>query len=346
MSLVRASSLSGLPALVRSLGGDPAAVLSAAGIQARDVGRHDVQVPLPRVAMAVEMAAVLTATPDFGRRLADRQGIDIIGPVGVAARTAATVADAITIFERFLAAYSPGLRVRLCDTGHPEQVFFEFLFLDRDLPPITQSVELSLGVTARILRLLIGARHRPVAVHLPHAPLTAISGYRDFYRCDPRFSSPTAGFALNRSDLASRLTHDQVTHQAIVDYLAGITRDTDTAADTVAVLVRQLLPTGTVTLQSVARRLRLHPKSLQRRLGEQHTSFTAIVDGIRRDRAERLLHESTMALPQLARELGYAEQSVLTRSCRRWFGCPPAAYRATHRRFGCEPACPAPGFPP
>lgn len=32
-------------------------------------------------------------------------------------------------------------------------------------------------------------------------------------------------------------------------------------------------------------------------------------------------------LSQLTREIGYAEQSVLTRSCRRWFGCSPTDYR-------------------
>jgi len=34
-----------------------------------------------------------------------------------------------------------------------------------------------------------------------------------------------------------------------------------------------------------------------------------------------------MSLSHLTRELGYAEQSVLSRSCRRWFGCGPSSYR-------------------
>ena len=35
-----------------------------------------------------------------------------------------------------------------------------------------------------------------------------------------------------------------------------------------------------------------------------------------------------MTLAHLARELGYAEQSVLSRSCQRWYGASPAALRA------------------
>jgi AraC-like DNA-binding protein len=34
-----------------------------------------------------------------------------------------------------------------------------------------------------------------------------------------------------------------------------------------------------------------------------------------------------MTLSHMARELGYAEQSVLTRACRRWFGSTPAVLR-------------------
>ncbi|HNM84933.1 MAG TPA: helix-turn-helix domain-containing protein, partial [Mycobacterium sp.] len=56
-----------------------------------------------------------------------------------------------------------------------------------------------------------------------------------------------------------------------------------------------------------------------------------IVDTIRRERARRLLSGTAITLSHLARELGYAEQSVLTRSCKRWFGCGPAEYRNSCR---------------
>ncbi len=47
MSLVRGTSLSGLPELVQSLGCDADALLASVGISAADAGRHDVFVPLP-----------------------------------------------------------------------------------------------------------------------------------------------------------------------------------------------------------------------------------------------------------------------------------------------------------
>jgi AraC-like DNA-binding protein len=52
---------------------------------------------------------------------------------------------------------------------------------------------------------------------------------------------------------------------------------------------------------------------------------------VRRETAEHYLRDTDISLPHLARELGYAEQSVLSRSCQRWFGCGPSRYRSAVR---------------
>src|SRR5262245_16705324 len=117
MSVVRGTALSGYPRLVAERGGDPAELLRAAGIRLEDVGEYEVFVPYRSVIVAVETAAAATSTPDFGRRLGQRQGIEILGPLGVAARTAATVGDAFTIVETFLAAYSPAISAHFTPTA-------------------------------------------------------------------------------------------------------------------------------------------------------------------------------------------------------------------------------------
>jgi hypothetical protein len=160
MSVVRGTSLSNFPRVVRELGGDPLELLRSAGIRPQDVGRHDVFIPYRGVAMAVESAAIATAAPDFGRQLALRQGIEILGPVGVAARTAGTVAEAFAIIENFMAAYSPAISATFTPLDDPSRVFLEFRVLVEGLPPIPQSIELSLGKIGICVRGAVGrARH-------------------------------------------------------------------------------------------------------------------------------------------------------------------------------------------
>ncbi|HUH68809.1 MAG TPA: AraC family transcriptional regulator [Mycobacterium sp.] len=334
MSVVRGTALSNYPGLVTELGGDPASLLRAAGIRDQDAGNYDAFIPYLAAIQAIESAAQATTTPDFGRRLAQRQGIEILGPVGVAARTAATVADALRIFSTYMAAYSPVIAIDVSPLGDPQRSFLTIeFFLDRALPH-PQTTELSLGVSLRVLRFLMGSDYAPLSVHLPHDPLTAKADYVRYFGCTPHFAERTAGFIVRTADLGRPLHRDDVAHRAIVDYLNGITPRNAGIVESVRSIVRQLLPTGAATLDLVANQFNLHPKTLQRRLGDEDTTFAALVDQVRKDAADRYLRTTAISLSHLASELGYAEQSVLTRSCKRWFGTGPTAYRNRNRQPG------------
>lgn len=328
MLLVRGSSLTGFSPMVTAHGGDPDVLLRLANIDPDDVGQRDRFVPLRNAIAAVEDAAAVLNVSDFGRQLAMRQSIDILGPVGVAARTAATVADAFTILDTYMSAYSPGIATRISTHPDPALGRFEFDFLLNPAPPQAQAIELALGVTLRVLHLFLGTTYRPVTVHLPHPALGTKTEYRRYFGCPAHFNEPSAGFSVRATDLQRPLTHDALTHQLALNYLStNMGLHTRGLADTLRSLIRQLLPTGNLTADVAARQFGIHPKTLQRRLAAEGTTFAELVDQTRRDTAHRLLLDTDMSLNQLCRQLGYAEQSVLTRSCKRWFNATPTAYR-------------------
>jgi AraC-like DNA-binding protein len=72
----------------------------------------------------------------------------------------------------------------------------------------------------------------------------------------------------------------------------------------------------------------MHPRTLQRRLREEGTTFEAIKDEVRRDLAQRYLSQPDVPISQVAELLDYGEQSALGRSCRRWFDTSPRSLRA------------------
>lgn len=327
MSVVRGTALSNYPGLVAELGGDPAALLSAAGIRDRDVGNYDAFISYRAAIQAIESAAHSTGAPDFGRRLAQRQGIEILGPVGVAARTAATVADALIIFSTYMSAYSPVIAIRVAAVGDQQRSFLTVEFLLDRPPPHPQTTELALGVALRVLRFLMGSHYTPLSVHLPHDPLTTKAEYVRYFGCTPHFAERTAGFTVRTADLGRPLNRDDVAHRAVVDYLSRVAPHNAGIVESVRTIVRQLLPTGAATLEVIAEQFHMHPKTLQRRLADENTTFATVLDEVRKDTADRYLRTTGISLSHLARELGYAEQSVLTRSSKRWFGTGPAAYR-------------------
>ena len=78
----------------------------------------------------------------------------------------------------------------------------------------------------------------------------------------------------------------------------------------------------------VADALSMHPRTLQRRLREEGTTFEDIKDEARKDLAQRYLAYPDVPLAQVTAVFDYSEQSALTRSCQRWFHTTPSALRA------------------
>ncbi len=324
--------MTGFHQLVAELGGDSDALVSEARIPHDDVGRHDRFISLPSGARMLETAAATLKAPDFGRRLARRQDIEILGAVGLAARNADTVADAFVIFDKFMAAYCPAISARMTPHLDPDLRRFEFEYLLDPAPPQTQAIELSLGVTLRVLHLFLGTTYRPVSVNLPHRASTPADDYLQYFGCAPTFCEPVAGFVLRAADLQRPLPADRLAHRTAVDYLTDtVGEHTPSTTNLARSLVRQLLPAGVVTRDDIALHLGIHPKTLQRRLAAEHTTFAELVDQARRDTAHRLLLDTDLSLDQVSRQLGYAEQSVFTRSCKRWFGTTPTAVRGARR---------------
>jgi AraC-like DNA-binding protein len=92
-------------------------------------------------------------------------------------------------------------------------------------------------------------------------------------------------------------------------------------------LVMQHVGTERCTNDGVAAELHLHPRTLHRKLRAEGTSFQKIKDEVRRDVMLYYLQQTRLDFTRLSERLGFAEQSVLTRSCNRWFGTSPTRLR-------------------
>lgn len=339
MSLIRGTALQGFPELVAELGGDADRLLAAEDIPRDAVGNEDSFISYRRGAAVLELAAVRTGTPDFGRRLALRQGVEILGPVGVAVRTAPTVGAAFQALDQYLSVYSPAISASIDPQPGQRHARFEFRILLDRIGPHRQAEELALGVALQTFRLIVGPDFRPVAADLPHEPLTATKEYVRYFGCTVRFAQRPSGLVVRRSDLARPLASDGAVHAMVRDYLGTIASPArgDTA-EAVRLMVRQMLPTGGLEIGLVAAQLGLHPRTLQRQLAARGTSFAGLLDDVRRAQLEHYLRDTEIPLGQLAGILGYSEQSVLSRSSRRWLGMSPSSYRRAARA-----AVPAPG---
>lgn len=332
-ALVRAEALRGYGELVASLGGDPAVLLRAAQIPGEAVGRPDQFVSFRAMLNLLEMSAAVLDCADFGLRLAERQDVGVTGPVALAAQNCETVGDAIACFQRFMHTHNEGLEMRVRTLGRGTVLISQVMLLRR-APPHTQLDERNVAMVADGLRLLGGNACRPQRALLTHDARLPLARYRTAFGCPVEFGQDCAGLEVSAADLRRPIRgQNPRLRRVATEFLERLGAGSAAALRRrVRDAVKPLLGSGRGDNGSVAHALHLHPRTLQRRLADEGTSFDAIRDDVRREMAEHYLTSSALPLSQISALLGYGEQSALTRSCRRWFGRPPLAMRKARPR--------------
>jgi AraC-like DNA-binding protein len=197
------------------------------------------------------------------------------------------------------------------------------------LPEIVQAYEISMAIAVRIIHLLGGPEARPTAISFMHKQQGSDAAYGEALGCRVRFRQTWCGFELPRRLADRRIeTADPETRRIAAKYLESNYLPPSTSLpERVAELTRRLLPTSQCSVEAIADQLAMHPRSLQRQLVMEGVRCQDLIDRERRALAARYLAEPGLHLSQIAGLIGYAEQSTLNRSCRRWFGKTPRQYR-------------------
>jgi AraC-like DNA-binding protein len=271
---------------------------------------------------------------DFALRLAARQDLDILGPVAVVARNADTIGAALRGVTEFAHVYSPAVAARL-HSGRIE-ASCEIDILLNPLPSRAHVVELALGVALAAVKTLAGPDFHPLRVTFQHQRISELNVYTSYFGCTVKFGAERNLLVFPRGLLRRRLSRvDPLAYDIAVRYMAS--RDPRMAfEDAVSALIARSLPAGAATLQEISQLLMLHPRALQRRLAQSNTTFELVLDATRRELALDLLANRNVPLSAVAKQLGYSEQSALTRSCRRWFCVAPLVKRRSLTGSICE----------
>ena len=328
--MVQAQSLRGYRELVSDLGGNPTRLLRKAGVDPSTLNQLTAFIGFDILADLLELSATELACPDFGLRLAERQDIGILDTLAVAIRYSATVGEAAQCASKYLPVYT-GALVFAVSSGAPRGVArLEFSLLQGHHLHWAQTAEHALGLTWRIMTLLSEGRCHLQRVWFPHPAVADLASYHARFDAPISFESGRAALGVAARDLDLPIReNNQELHDLATRYLdRHILRGQAAFTVQVRQAVDALLGTGTCSHSEVAKALYMHPRSLQRQLRQEGTTFEAIKDEARRDRAHQYLSQTEISLRQITALLDYTEQSALGRSCRRWFHTTPRAVRA------------------
>jgi AraC-like DNA-binding protein len=330
--VVRAAGLRGLAPLVDRLGGDGAGLLARFGIPPEAPDTDDALVRASAGSRVLEVAAAELDHPDLGLRLAEQQDSAVLGPLAVAIENSSTLGEALDCTSRFLFVHSPVLSVdRVPDPDEqPGVIGLRYASTGRHaLGP--QVADLGLGLFHRIILLLNDGPYGLRSVHLPHPPLAPVDRYTAFFGADVRFDRPDAVLRVPAAIAATPIDGgDRMLRDLALDHLVTHYATPDgTVTARVRMLLDRTVGSAPVRIGTIARLLRMHPRTLQRRLAAESTTFEAVLDDVRRTVAHHLITATDLPFGQVTAMVGLTEQSALTRAAHRWFGASPRRLRTT-----------------
>ena len=334
--MVRASGIRGYMAVMRQLGADPLPLLRRYHIAPQSLEDDEALLSLRGVTHLLEASSAATGCDDLGLRIAQEQDVSVLGPLGVVIQNAATAEDAFRYASRYLFIHSPGLAVTTVDPSPLIEGAIELVLEIRlsGHPVQRQNIDLCLGTTHRIVRLLLGPHYHLRAATLAHTPLAPLSTYRRFFDAPVIAHQERAALHIDAAGLRTDLQGgNPALRQITEDYLSRHFRvPGDSVGARVRLALRSMLGTPNADKEAIAAMLAIHPRTLHRHLDAEGTGFEAIKEELRKEMALQYLRETNVPLGQISGLLGFPEQSAFTRSCRRWFGVPPSALRREQHR--------------
>jgi AraC-like DNA-binding protein len=182
---------------------------------------------------------------------------------------------------------------------------------------------------------ITGGRARVRRVHFRHQPVSSLRTYRRYFGCEIRFGQNEDGVVFSDRDLASPIIDpDSKVYEKATSFIdAKFTRRKPPLDAQARGVIMQFLGTEHCRNERIAAALNLHPKTMQRLLKAEGTSFQKIKDEVRRDLMLYFLKQTNLEFARISERLGFAEQSVMTRTCNRWFSVSPTKLRLQGRRL-------------
>jgi AraC-like DNA-binding protein len=171
---------------------------------------------------------------------------------------------------------------------------------------------------------------RPVQVDYAYpSPGAAAAAYNERFGCQVRFGAAGNALEFANADLLSPIpTANPLAAKGLFQLLDE--RLAQAERTSFASRVRDLLPTmidqGGALRDAVARRLLISERTLQRRLADEGTDFSTLVDEVRRAIAQQYLGSDRISLKNLSYKLGFSDPSAFHRACLRWFGKAPGEF--------------------
>lgn len=318
---------------------DLARVTAGTGIAPEDLADYPGPVTVEQHLRCLENVIPMCASPDWHLQWGKRMAENFHGPVTTAWLNAPTLGQGLDAFIHYMPSRVPYLAWRGSADGGEFRCEVTPIV---DLGPLHHMlVEVPLVVMHEYVRVMRYGPASAARVELAYPPPMPPELYARWFDCPVRFGSSSNALVIPRA--WREIAHLDFDEHAWREALARCAQRHPAAGGPQAVgRVRQLLleslerrePGAEPSLQYVARRMHLSPRTVIRRLRAEGTTFQRVCDELLKERAESLLADPGNRVEDVALRLGYTDAASFRKAFRRWFDAAPGEYRTRRPRAG------------
>ena len=334
----RVGVIAQIVALLRELGADSDAVLAQAGVPAGLLDDPENHIPFPLLGRLFEACIAATGQPLVGLQLGLRSSTYSLGLIGALMRTAPTLRDALMDMCINQRRYLRGTAIYLMARG--DTAYWGHGVYGPPFPHREQLSDGAIGAGYRIIPELSGRTAEVLMLARPRpAGPVAIRGAADL---PVQFDAEQHAVVIPATMLDMRLpSSDPGLRRELQKKLENYwTVAQPGVAERVTRVLVGRLAAAEASLEQVAEDLAMHPRTLNRMLQAEGTSFRTLLNESRARVACQLLSTTRLDVTQIGLTLGYAETSGFTNAFRRTVGMAPSQWRAAGQR---DVAAVAPG---
>ena len=274
---------------------------------------------------AVEEGGV---SADFGLRLVMKPTPQQFDVASAAALHSVNLGDALARLARYKRLTCPE-EVNVELDGDEARV--QMIWLSAGAPVPTFLVDATFAALHRLASFGTGRPVTPLRLEVTRSQDRDRLLARHF-QCDVRPLAPRDLLVFRRADLDVPFrTHNPGLLELMIPGLEAAlrarVRSTSVADHVRSALLRQMHGRRP-SIDEVARELCVSNRTLQRRLGDEGTSYQRLLDEVRKDVARRLLVETELDDGEIAFVLGFEELNSFTRAFHSWEGTTPKRWRS------------------
>ncbi len=318
--------------MLRSLGADPAKVLTGAGFDPKLFDDPDNLISYAARGRLLGRCVAAAGCKHFGLLLGRRGRLSDFGLVGFLVQHSPDVGMALRSLVRYLHLHVRGAVPSLA--VHGKLVILGYDIYQPHVEAADQIADGAVAVMFNIMRTLCGPEWKPVEAWFAHRKPEDVGPFRQFFRVPLRFDAEQNAIVFSAHWLNRRMPGaDPELRRLLQKQIDALeARHGSDFPEQIRRVLRTALLTGHGNAEQVARLFSIHSRTLNRRLKASTTSFQRLVDEGRYAIARQMLEQSDTGVRQIAASLDYADASAFTRAFRRWSGTTPARWRATRNR--------------